>query len=57
MFPLVMSLFMCAKYETGNPAYVRTICEGLDEIAGVRWILGLPFSSGIPMQVDFVIPE
>ncbi len=47
---------MYAKYETGNPVYTRTVYEGLDGISGVRWFLGIPFSSGIPMRVDFVIP-
>lgn len=55
--PVGYYILMYAKYETGNPVYTRTIYEGLDEIAGVRWFLGLPFSSGIPMRVDFVIPN
>ena len=54
--PVGYNVSMYAKYETGNPVYTRTVYEGLDGISGVRWFLGLPFSSGIPMRVDFVIP-
>ena len=55
--PVGYYVSMRAKYKTGNPVYTHTIYEGFDEIAGVRWFLGLPFSSGIPMRVDFVIPD
>ena len=55
--PIGYNLSMTAKYEIGKPGYYREVHERVDEIEGVKWFLGLPFSSGILKRVDFVIPD
>ena len=55
--PIGYYITMTAKY--GNN---REIEKNVGEIEDVKWLLGirrlgLPISSGIPKQVDFVIPS
>lgn len=51
------TVLLTVKYETETPGYYREIHNSVEGIEGVKRFLGLPISSGIPKQVDFVIPD
>lgn len=51
------TIYLTVKYESGSPGYYRKFSKNIDGIEGVRRFLGFPISSGIPKQVDLVIPD